>query len=133
MEKKEYVKKLEKCSPDIFAALSHPTMPRRRHTCNYLSVEEIKLKGDKPAPRHAHAAVYHPTLDVGPACYSNTIRVLIFYVKTLFIIGGFNEDGVELNDVWAFSLRTYTWTQIERMKLTYSAYYYARQQLMILL
>jgi hypothetical protein len=75
--------------------ITHPSFTRRRHISNYLSVEEIKLKGNKPVPRHAHAAVYHASLD------------------TLYIIGGFNEDGVELNDVWAFSLRNYTWSQIE--------------------
>ncbi len=63
-------------------ATIHPSLPRRRHTGTYLSVEEIKIPGKgavKPAPRHAHAAVYHPALDVSPTCLYNTSCLLTLY------------------------------------------------------
>jgi hypothetical protein len=63
-----------------FVAITHPSFTRRRHISNYLSVEEIKLKGNKPVPRHAHAAVYHASLDVSVTYYSNIHHILILFV-----------------------------------------------------
>jgi hypothetical protein len=62
-----------------FVAITHPSFTRRRHISNYLSVEEIKLKGNKPVPRHAHAAVYHASLDVSVTYYSNIHHIYLYY------------------------------------------------------
>jgi len=37
----------------------------------------LKIKGALPAPRHAHAAVYHHAHDVRPAYHSYVYHILI--------------------------------------------------------
>ena len=56
--------------------------------------EQVRAKSPLPEPRAGHSSV--------------------IYKDTLVIFGGKNVENEKLNDVWAFSFTTLTWTQYQK-------------------